>query len=381
MGVSTKFTVGSKDSRLLRAPEGPYERLVRIAAQTDVVVHDTMDKRAWLIDGATALLHIRRAGLTSPHAPIEPLLSIENRFIHKDNLTPGRMTATDILLDKSNRKLVLYDGEGKHGQSWCFEDLVLENWSILGEIRSQQAKIQSSESKWEIRNPFTVRLEGFEFNELVSGVTPIRPRCAKLEASGAKWIQFTNKCGAINIIGSGFGELLRPAVQDCEGCIELPHGVDFLAAPIGRLYSIAQRYGRVESYFLELVHGIFWNDPSSSFGSSICRCISGICGKTVSELQEKRQPSPSTTRQATSSLLEHHPLAAIIIGLESALRSPPMPTHAAKTSLPTQRLNLNRSAKSSRAFISACRTLCLSARRIKDKIMTVHFRKLKKAES
>ena len=58
IGGSLNVQPGKKDSRLLREAKGPYERLVGTAEGMNVVMYGVQDRRAWLVDGASALLRL-----------------------------------------------------------------------------------------------------------------------------------------------------------------------------------------------------------------------------------------------------------------------------------------------------------------------------------
>ena len=134
----------------------------------NVVLYDVKDQRGWLVDGASALLHLSRAALTSPHAPPldhDPSLAPVDQLIHGSGLC-GSGSSKNVLLNKQNRKIILYEDEAK---PWRFEDLVLEIWEILSAIRSHQAKLRSpDDKKWHLSNPGSTRLEGFGFNDIIS---------------------------------------------------------------------------------------------------------------------------------------------------------------------------------------------------------------------
>jgi hypothetical protein len=97
----------------------------------------------------------------------------------------------------------------------------------------------------------------------------LKPRCAHLRCQG--WLDVTQGSDTINVLGAGFGELIKPN-DTCKGCgkpsIALPPGHDFLATPTHMLKSSAERYGTVSSKCFELVKGVFWFEPETVRGRS-----------------------------------------------------------------------------------------------------------------
>ena len=345
--MSTKITPGTKDSRLLRPAGGPYARMVGIASQMNVVLYDVKDQRGWLVDGASALLHLSRAALTSRHAPaLETGLSSAPvaQFVHVDADPNHRATAKEVLLNKQNRKITLYENEDQPSDSWRFEDLVLEMWGMIDEMGSHQAKLRTPDHrKWELSNPFSTRLEGFGFNDIIAGKNCLRPRYAKLASSGGNWLRFTTESGAINILGSCFGELIRSRSSCCKTCIEVPCGADFLAAPTARLLSIAEEMGEVSSDCLKLVHGVYWDDTHKSFGSVPCACLkkssTSTCGKQITELQGNRRTKFKGKKPAAEeNIFETCPSAAIIVGLQAASQRPSLSPSSTSSSPPVSRI-------------------------------------------
>ncbi len=335
--LSAKLIPGIRDSRLFHSAGGSYARMVGIAEKMSVVLYDVGCARAWLVSGADALLHLSRAALTSPHAPRIPDNDAVHKFVHRDGTIPGRVTASDILLEPSNRGIVLYEDERDAGKAWRFEDLVLEHWALLEEMKSHQAKLKCSDPrKWELKNPFSTKLEGFGFNDRISGDSPFSPRFAQLKESGANWLRFTTQSGAINILGSSFGELFTTSSPHCTYLGGLPCGADFLAAPLERIFPIAQKYGDISSptEYVEVVRGVFWNDPGGPLRHQCSHCTNkdraNSCSLAMTQLSGGIRfalPKPLVREN----IFTAHPLAAVIIGRQSAVKRLPKCRNHSKT--------------------------------------------------
>ncbi|KAK5120875.1 hypothetical protein LTR85_005942 [Meristemomyces frigidus] len=272
----------------------------------------------------------------TPHTPDyeqEFADRLVGQFMHTDSGKPGRERAHKILLDSHNRNIVVYKGSApgqqgeRHECDFKFEDIVTQMFEVLTEMQSHQDKIREA-PKWDlpsVKSPFTANLEGFDFADILSMQRPLRPRFAELSFSGPSWLKVTAKSGAINILGSGFGELVQPKSK-CVRCQEIPQGFNLLAAPAALLKVIADRNGEVHDESLELVEGIFWNGPHLGFGSEHCRCeplsAEGICAKPITELASRRETCLKGKRkQIVENIFLRCPTAAVIIGRESDLRA------------------------------------------------------------
>ena len=74
-----------------------------------VVLWDEEDKRGWLVNGATALLHLLRASLKSDMAgPFKSVMVFEPREMEEISELPTANAAIPVLLNSNNRKLRIY---------------------------------------------------------------------------------------------------------------------------------------------------------------------------------------------------------------------------------------------------------------------------------
>lgn len=290
----------------------------------NVVFYDVKAKRGWLVDGASALLLLGRACLTSPRAPgldcTGPTLP-SDQFVYSNCRTSGSQAAKEVLLNPVNRRIALYENETT---PWLFEDLILQLFDVISDIKSLVPKLScNNNSGWNIRTKRSARLEGFEFVDIISGKINPRARFARLETSGANWMPLLAVSETVNILGSSFGALLRPPYSGCKNFVDLPCGASLLAVPIDRLRAIACEFGEVTNEYWKLTDGRYWIDPYESFPSSLCGCSlsgpSNVCGKLITELQSEPKSNARGKRRKLDDLLEVYPSGAIIIGSSSAV--------------------------------------------------------------
>ncbi|PPJ57447.1 hypothetical protein CBER1_04400 [Cercospora berteroae] len=320
LSVGTKAVAGKKDTPMFQCASGPYEQTINITAKWTALMYDTAECRGWLLDGATALLHMCRAAMTHPDAP-EIGRGLPKSPVDAFTYAGASTDAKDILRDKQNRELIIYDDKEK---PWTFEDLVLQHWSTFEEMKSHHFKLRAGETKqWEVSNPLSRRLEGFGFVDILTR-EPCMPRYHSLSNQASQWLQFTTQCGAINILGSGFGDLIAP-LAGCKKTLQsLPCGHDLIAAPVGLLHRIARRIGMVSVSSIELCDGVYWNDPLRSFASDPCQCIESSqkdlmwrCGGGVTNLEGRAAENKSKRRRLVDTMSDYS-RGAIILGGRSS---------------------------------------------------------------
>jgi len=194
------FTRSNKDTPIYIHRGGPYQQEIHSAYNMKVVLYDTGDRRAWLIDGASALLHITRTQLCSILYSDSELLSIDT-FLHADPKGRG-LAAKKVLMDSGNRSLAIFEEaetsvEIKTGSNseeekaetkttirrWTYQDLVRQTYHILEQIHDYEIKMLTSAT---IGLRFTDRekLRGFAFMDIVDVQNDLRPRVAILKYTG-----------------------------------------------------------------------------------------------------------------------------------------------------------------------------------------------------
>ena len=259
MNGGASFTKGKQDIPLyLSHTQAPYFLKIHHVGNINVVLYDVTDRRAWMVDGASALLHLTRAQLASSPYSESELLKLED-FQHAEP-SDGVSAAKKALLNPKNRSLLL-------SEEWTYQDLVESTYHILEQIQDNQVKMMSTSA---INLRFTPRdkLLGFGFRDIVKGHNILYPRVATLKPSGRGWVDFTREINAITLIGKGFGEIIRPAKDSnriCKYWSHVPVGRDYLVVSIATLKEIACQHGDCESDPLELADGIYWHRPDKLF--------------------------------------------------------------------------------------------------------------------
>ncbi|TGJ77569.1 hypothetical protein E0Z10_g10702 [Xylaria hypoxylon] len=269
-GVS--FLLGVKDVPLHVTLDG-YVPNISSMGENYVVFWDEKDKRGWLVNGTSALLHIVRAALrfygTGPAAG--QLLFDPDKMNNPDQYSPE--SAFSILTNNDNRQLKVFSDrcerfeEGNdHRESelepkkkvefYLFEDLVDDRCRMLDQVMIKYDRLAGRNG---INLKLRVRkhLEGWDFVDLARG-RKLFPRVATLQAVGYGWVDFIRTIGAISLFGREFGDIIKPEEPEimCPKWITLPTGSYYLATSLFDARNITDRFGDQWSHPPKLIHGL-----------------------------------------------------------------------------------------------------------------------------
>ncbi|KAI0139602.1 hypothetical protein F4776DRAFT_662554 [Hypoxylon sp. NC0597] len=98
-----------KNDKPRRATKTNYHRQVEGAEQLFAVLYDCKDRRAWLIDGASALLHLCRANLARRRNHGHKVLFSDDNIEEAKILYKGKDAAMGVLLNEYNMNLKIYE--------------------------------------------------------------------------------------------------------------------------------------------------------------------------------------------------------------------------------------------------------------------------------
>ncbi|KUI55959.1 hypothetical protein VP1G_10781 [Cytospora mali] len=293
-GVSA--ILGKKDKSVQMQSRDDYIMRLKWISKKFVVLYDVHERRAWLVDGASALLHLVRASLKHDASDFFKDLLLSNSSSLQESPEPftGKPAAIRILTNKANLSLPLYakPAESKIEETttdigtqnkilsttthYTFKDRVEDIYERLEQIIAHQADV-SSEDGIGFRISLTLRrqLEGFDFMDVATDEDPIWPRVTTVRARGRGWIDLTRALHSITLFGTGFGELFRPTQRsgNCSNCLansEVPKGEDYLAVCTRELREILEKRGSKETNPWKLIDDIYWHTPDMSFEP--CRC-------------------------------------------------------------------------------------------------------------
>ncbi|KAI1389138.1 uncharacterized protein F4822DRAFT_443821 [Hypoxylon trugodes] len=292
-------------------------RLKRISKQF-VALYDAQERRAYLVDGASALLHLVRASLRhSLNDPFKSLCLYNESSLHESS-TPhtGQAASISILTNEENLKIPLYAKPDTHLEetstnesgsrtsklsktktNYCLKDRIESICDTLEKITAHQDQI-STQDGVSFKFKFTTRrqLEGFDFIDIATDEGQLRPRVAFLQTPGRGWVDLLREINAITLFGIGFGDLIRPAQNRAIGCdacfanVPIPKGRDFLAVCVLEWQNILDKWGRENESPLRSVGSIYWHAPDKTFEPCNCAIVPARKPKRIQELHPPPTP-------------------------------------------------------------------------------------------
>jgi hypothetical protein len=286
-----------------------------------VVFYDVKDRRAWLIDGLSALLHLVRASLEHSKTLDYPFEFQAKDLKEAGQEYTGKAAARAVLKNEDNQKLKLYkilgetvveksevDGKQKEiektNETWVrFSHRVEDIYHTLENIFEHQLDEGSQDGVGgKVRNSLRRHLEGFDFKDVATETDPIYPKCTTLLPIGKGWVDFTRAIHAITLFGTRFGEILEPTRSAgdsanaptggptvrstvvhtlCQLWAKLPEKQDLLAVSSHVIRDIMGEKACENQQLWELVDNIYWHNPDKAFD----QCDCGRTGKKCDRVQ------------------------------------------------------------------------------------------------
>ncbi|KAI0967117.1 hypothetical protein F4678DRAFT_252391 [Xylaria arbuscula] len=309
------FHLGLKDTPAHVTRNGYIPRLKWISTKL-VVLWDAADKRGWLINGTSALLHVVRASLAHDSRD-----KFKSAFVFKsedlqESSTPFTIdSATDVLINPNNMRLKLYPE--KEGYL-TFESRIDHFYNILEKLIDHQADI-AGYCGINMANQPRRNLEGWDFTDLITNHDPLHPRVATIEPSGKGWVDLTRAVQAVTLVGRGFGEIIRPSgTHSCEYWSELPKEQYYLATCLSDLGPIISENDYHNDTHVRLSENIIWHTPTAIFGS--CRCRGALGSDHCEPVQTLLPSSLSNILFPRKHLIPQGSNGAVIFGHNSTFR-------------------------------------------------------------
>jgi hypothetical protein len=261
----------------------PYKRMIRQAKMSQIVLYDTRERRAWLTDGATALLHLlccKLAAQKSLESPYSNLQDVTQQFQYADTTNPN---ASEAVLCRQENQDLLLDTD----PDYCVKDEVRYLFERLQELRKAHDK---NPDEWQIRLTDRNRLEGYSFRDVVDDALVLGPTMVYLKESSGSWADFVRDTKAVVLMARGFGELISSRHSPCPSWMTVPTGKDYLVARVDLLRKIAESKGREEEFPFWLTHNTRWHKGKVIFEacSGQRRRTSDICCTRVQEIRSAK---------------------------------------------------------------------------------------------
>jgi hypothetical protein len=252
------------------------------------VFWDEGDKRGWLVNGTSALLHLVRASLEHDRTG-----KFRSAYIFRpDQLVEATSTyaadsAIEVLMHPQNRKLRIHDErkyfDDKDARTqvpiqhvekpyYCFQDRAEQVFESLEKMIDHEIDANGQQGV-KVKLRARTHLEGWDFKDLAADNDPFYPRVATMQAIGKGWVDFTRSIHAIVLFGKGFGDIIQPlkTSNPCDYWAKLPKGRYYLAADVDDLNDIMDMHGDPHTNPLRLSNDIFWHNPIPGDGQCCCR--------------------------------------------------------------------------------------------------------------
>lgn len=310
------FVIGARDTPVHIARKGNIRRLKWISTKF-FLFWDENEKRGWLINGTTALLHIVRAFLA--HAKEDNFKSAFN-FKEEDLQeaeTPFTAdSAIAVLLNPHNRRLKLYEEEDNDDddEEYLLKSQIDHFYNLLEQLIAHQADIAGQNGSKLSNNPRRY-LEGWDFEDVAKECPTLYPRVATIADAGKGWVDFIRAIHAVTLVGRDFGDIIKPTRRSqCDSWATLPMDGYYIASCVSDLDRLLKEAGSHQNGHALLCENLIYHAPASVFMP--CQC--GVARQKPCE--PVRTPIPSA--MSTDILLRKYStkskdFGAVILGYNS----------------------------------------------------------------
>jgi hypothetical protein len=301
--VGITAAIGKKDKGILIKPRDNYLRQLSWVTKKYVMLYDVNDRRAWLVDGASALLHLVRSSIKHFQ---ESKVFAELCLFRWENLqeaiqeASGEEAALSVLTNEDNMRQEIFkrpveewqeesiDAAGnrniirKSKTSFVrFSDIVEQTFQMLEQIFDHKAAAAAEDGYgFKLRTSSRRQLEGFDFIDIAEDRDPLYSHVHTLHDSGKGWVDFVRAIQAITLFGNGFGELIKPVNLStlCPSWWEVPRNRDYLAVTVSTMKELLRR-GDVSKAPWRVADDIYWHTPDRTFEECNCRSITVQCDR------------------------------------------------------------------------------------------------------
>lgn len=294
VNAGASFAVGVKDIPLYLSSEGPYRHQIQDAFSNYVVFYGVDDGRAWLLNGATALLHVVWTSIydyMDPRSLFATRHCFDPKYFREARKPYNSDAAVEMLLNQRNLDLVIDRYKGpevlettrrtdRYGRRkravkreelvFTFQNLVEQKWHILEQIMDFQQR--QTPSGYQLKWPCREHLRGFDFTDVANRTMQLVPRKMPLKRAERGWVRLTRAIRAITLFGKGFGEVIQPVWDDyrCHST-RMPKESGYLAVCVRDLIEIFERRGDLRS--MRLADGVYWDIPHGLFEEHRCTVL------------------------------------------------------------------------------------------------------------
>ncbi|KAK8224473.1 hypothetical protein HDK77DRAFT_432068 [Phyllosticta capitalensis] len=258
----------------LASPNSTYKQNIYYLSRKPVLLYNDDERRGWLVNCASALLHI---AIATWRFELASKILIPQEFasnIEKLKFDPVDQTAraaVTTLTDPDNMNLPVMPGN-KDDEKFLFRHYVERAMDFMERAFAHQEKERAKPGK--VINIERHVLPGFDFvsfSEVRTGGAT--RRFAKLKAGSKGWATFVHNIDAIALFGRGFGNLITPRTLLCRNWNTMPLHKDYIAVRVEDMNDFAR-------YNPEALRKLVWYPPVHCFGRCHCPYNDGrTCGR------------------------------------------------------------------------------------------------------
>lgn len=317
------LAIGKKD-RTPRYELGEFLHRILSITRKYAVFYDVSTRRAWLVDGASALLHLVRASLmfSSSEDPMQEFVFDPEALELHPSPDGGPASAITVLKSENNLKQRLY-----RNMPETFQDRVDAIYHLLEQAYAYQTRANLQKSAGiPPGNQARRLLEGFDFMDLATDEDHFNARTMSAFDGPPRWHRLTRAINAITLFGAGFGDLLKPKgmVPVCSSWTTVPSGKDYLAARVEDIQRIMRKKGNSSGSPWRVIDHVYWHTPDKLFEN--CQCIEAYSKECCSHAQELLT-GPEITKRASEMVSPFilEPDGAVIFDGSSVNGLPPAP--------------------------------------------------------
>ncbi|KAI0168548.1 hypothetical protein BJ166DRAFT_259439 [Pestalotiopsis sp. NC0098] len=257
VAAQVEFSVGKRVGKYAFRRQGSYERILKIASKTPIVLFDTGLRRGWLTPALAVMLHVVQLAIHS-----NPPESDKNKPL------AFKGTALQTLLDHRDKCPVTGDSLADEISTiWNFIDYMIEV-----NVHEDTAVEQP------VRGTLREVLYGFELMDLTEQTSPVHRKKLYVRNTHGGWPALVRDIDALVLFGNGFGDIMLPIEPSlCPTWATMPQGHDFLASTVETLVELYKKAGSQDWKYLT-TQKLQWHRGTSAlfepceFHASCCTC-------------------------------------------------------------------------------------------------------------
>jgi hypothetical protein len=323
-GFNVKINQKEQLTKLERGSD--YHTRLGFISTQPVAFYDVIDQRAWLVDGASALLHLVRVSFhmdqTDPRSPYDWIFD-ENQLLDSFRGCNGSITALRTLKSWDNIDQPVYVKEqerlpdgGVFKRFSTFGERVSEIMHSLEILIDRQCYLGTQGGiKITQRVDRRKSVSGFDVLDVIKPLGPVGSRVKTFDSWGDGWPDFLPIIGALTLFGKGFGDLIRPdgSAPSCPAWTQVPTGEDYMASSVSTLkYIYEERLPRLHSGqgSSQMAAKLLWVSRPDMHPFQRCKCLSSSTFK-----RNEQHSSPAQLFVSPKSL--SFPKGAVRIDLDT----------------------------------------------------------------